>query len=128
MSGRELKDADLAKLLTTTPARGGVAHAPPGRRLFVRLVILAVASVVAWFTLGERMLEPLAERVRVHTATTRVASHREEILAACARLDMDPNLIGAIVFAESSGAPGWRCAGTCRRSARTTPRACPPPA
>ena len=100
----DLTEADLASLLTgRAAAPSGLSAAPPGRRFFVRLVILATVFVLAWFLIGQPMLAPLAERVRVHTATTRVESHREEILAAATRLDMDPNLIAAIVFAESSG-------------------------
>ena len=106
MKGKhDLTEADLASLLSgrSVPSGGLGATPPPGRRLFVRLVILSICLVLVWVLVGESMLAPLAERVRVHTATTRVEGHRDEILAASERLDMDPNLIAAIVFAESSG-------------------------
>ncbi|MDF1799548.1 MAG: lytic transglycosylase domain-containing protein [Planctomycetota bacterium] len=104
-------DADLSVLLASSSLGKGAAgpgptrlsDAPVGRRLFVRLVMLGVLLVVVWAFVDRTMLAPLAERVRVHTATTRVASHKDSIQAACEQLDMDPNLIAAIVFAESSG-------------------------
>jgi len=104
-------DADLSALLASGSLGKGVAspgptrlsEAPVGRRLFVRLVMLTVLLVVVWTFVDSTMLAPLAERVRVHTATTRVTSHKVSIRAACEQLDMDPNLIAAIVFCESSG-------------------------
>ena len=104
-------DADLSVLLSGgSPGKGlganrsaGLSDAPPGRRLFVRLVVLTMLLVGVWMVVDETVLQPLAERVRVHTATTRVNSHKGAIRSACEQLDMDPNLIAAIVFCESSG-------------------------
>ncbi len=76
--GRDLTEADLASLLrSSTPQPLGLPDGSPGRRLFVRLVILTVVFVLAWFLVGEPMLAPLAERVRVHTAAAAVGRERD---------------------------------------------------
>lgn len=99
----ELLALDQASLQGGGPRRGSLAEAPPGKKASVRLVLLAVALVLGWFFVGEPMLAPLADAARLHTATTRIAVHKDEILAAAAETDLDPALIGAIIFAESSG-------------------------
>lgn len=99
----ELLALDQASLQGGGPRRGSLAEAPPGRRALVRLVLLCVALVLGWFLVGEPMLAPLAEAARRHTATTRTAVHRDAILAAADEADLDPELVAAIVFAESSG-------------------------
>lgn len=99
----ELLALDQAPLQGGGPRRGSLAEASPGRRVVVRLVLLLVALVLAWFLVGEPMLAPLADAARRHTATTRIAVHKDEIFAAAAETNLDPELIGAIIFAESSG-------------------------
>lgn len=75
----------------------------PGRRLFIGVLILSVAMVGGWFFVGEPMLAPFAEAVRRHTAESRIKVHKEAIALAAAEAELAPELVAAIIFAESSG-------------------------
>ena len=76
---------------------------PPGRRAFVWIFGLSLFMVGGWFFLGEPMLKPFAEAMRRHSAETRVKAHLDAIRVAAAEADLPPELVAAIIFAESSG-------------------------
>lgn len=76
---------------------------PPGRRAFVWIFGLSLFMVGAWFFVGEPLLKPFAEAVRRHSAETRVKAHIEAIRVSAAEADLPPELVAAIIFAESSG-------------------------
>lgn len=94
---------DQASLQGGGPRRGTLSEASPARRALVRFVLLALILVLSWFFVGEPMLRPLAETARRHTAETRVQVHRDAILVAAKEANLEPELVAAIVFAESSG-------------------------
>lgn len=94
--------SDPLGLLEVPPERPA-RPAPPGRRLFVGVLLLSMFMVGGWFLVGEPLLEPFAEAVRTHTAETRVKRHVEAIRSAASETQLEPELIAAIIFAESSG-------------------------
>ncbi|MBC8451551.1 MAG: lytic transglycosylase domain-containing protein [Planctomycetes bacterium] len=99
----QLLALDQSSLQGAGPRRGSLSEASPARRAMVRLVVLFLALVLGWYFVGEPMLSPLAEAARRHTAESRVKVHREAILTAAREADLEPELVAAIVFAESSG-------------------------
>lgn len=81
----------------------GISEAPPGRRMFVRLVLLLGCLVLLWTVAEKAVLAPLIESVRNRGGYARVTGHKDAILAGAAESGIDPYLIAGIVFAESSG-------------------------
>lgn len=92
-------EAQLAHLAPDRSPR----RTPPGRRLFLGVLALSMFMVGGWFLVGEPLVAPLAEAARRHTAESRVKVHREAIALVAAETDLAPELIAAIIFAESSG-------------------------
>ena len=84
-------------------AGAGLSDAPPGRRMFVRLVLLLGCLVLMWTVAEKAILAPLIEGVRNRGGYARVTGHRDAILAGASESGIDPYLIAGIVFAESSG-------------------------
>lgn len=98
MTGSELNSVEA--LLK----RASLSSLPPaGKRSAKRLAIFGVLLVCAWFFVFEPMLIPMAKAARRHTAETRVEVHREAILWAAQEAQLEPELVAAIIFAESSG-------------------------
>jgi soluble lytic murein transglycosylase-like protein len=84
-------------------ASTGLSNAPPGRRMFVRLILMLGCLVLLWTVAEKAVLAPLLEGVRNRGGYARVAGHRAAIVAGAAESGIDPYLIAGIVFAESSG-------------------------
>lgn len=75
----------------------------PARRMALLLGVLAIGLMAAWFFIAEPLLVPLAEAVRRHTAESRIEAHHGAIELAASEADLEPELVAAIIFAESSG-------------------------
>lgn len=78
---------------------GGRAGRNPGRR---RLILIALVAVVVVAT-GVSTWRPVLAEVRYRSGVHRVESHADAIRYAAVESDVDPNLLAAIMLAESGG-------------------------